>query len=62
MLTQTLPTWLPRFSFAPVNTAPRGDTLVVVFPPRRSGRAQHGRPTRRGRILSIAAFIGNCET
>ena len=28
MLTQT---WLPRFSFAPVNTAPRGDTLVVVF-------------------------------
>ncbi len=31
MLTQTLPTWLPRLSFAPVNTAPRGDTLVVVF-------------------------------
>ena len=32
MLTQ-LPTktWLPRLSFAPVNTAPRGDTLVVVF-------------------------------
>ncbi len=29
--TQTLPTWLPRLSFAPVNTAPRGDTLVVVF-------------------------------
>ena len=28
MLTQT---WLPRLSFAPVNTAPRGDTLVVVF-------------------------------
>ncbi|MBK8824890.1 MAG: DUF1501 domain-containing protein [Anaerolineales bacterium] len=28
---QTLPTWLPRLSFAPVNTAPRGDTLVVVF-------------------------------
>ncbi len=31
MLTQTLPTWMPRLSFAPVNTAPRGDTLVVVF-------------------------------
>ncbi len=31
MLTQTLPTWLPRLSFAPVNTVPRGDTLVVVF-------------------------------
>ncbi|MDO9302016.1 MAG: DUF1501 domain-containing protein [Anaerolineales bacterium] len=31
MLTQTLPAWLPRLSFAPVNTAPRGDTLVVVF-------------------------------
>lgn len=39
MLTQTLPilryaqdkSWLPRLSFAPVNTAPRGDTLVVVF-------------------------------
>jgi len=28
MLTQT---WLPRLSFASVNTAPRGDTLVVVF-------------------------------
>ncbi|NOT05915.1 MAG: DUF1501 domain-containing protein [Anaerolineales bacterium] len=28
MLTQI---WLPRLSFAPVNTAPRGDTLVVVF-------------------------------
>ena len=28
MLTQS---WLPRLSFAPVNTAPRGDTLVVVF-------------------------------
>jgi len=28
MFTQT---WLPRLSFAPVNTAPRGDTLVVVF-------------------------------
>jgi len=34
---QTLPmlqarnTWMPRFSFAPQNTAPRGDTLVVVF-------------------------------
>jgi len=24
-------TWLPRLSFAPVNTAPRGDMLVVVF-------------------------------
>ncbi len=39
MLTQTLPIlrqaqdklWMPRLSFAPVNTAPRGDTLVVVF-------------------------------
>jgi uncharacterized protein (DUF1501 family) len=31
MLTQALPTWMPRLSFAPVNTAPRGDTLVVVF-------------------------------
>jgi uncharacterized protein (DUF1501 family) len=31
MLTQSLPTWMPRLSFAPVNTAPRGDTLVVVF-------------------------------
>ena len=31
MLTQTLPTWMPRLSFAPANTAPRGDTLVVVF-------------------------------
>jgi uncharacterized protein (DUF1501 family) len=28
MFTQT---WLPRLSFAPVNTTPRGDTLVVVF-------------------------------
>ena len=32
---QTLPiptkTWMPRLSFAPKNTAPRGDTLVVVF-------------------------------
>lgn len=24
-------TWLPRLSFAPVNTAPRGDALVVIF-------------------------------
>jgi uncharacterized protein (DUF1501 family) len=24
-------TWMPRLSFAPKNTAPRGDTLVVVF-------------------------------
>jgi uncharacterized protein (DUF1501 family) len=31
MLIQTLPTWMPRLSFAPVNTAPRSDTLVVVF-------------------------------
>ena len=31
MLTQTLPTWMPRLSFAPVNTAAHGDTLVVVF-------------------------------
>ena len=29
--TQTLPTWMPRLAFAPQNTAPRGDTLVVVF-------------------------------
>ncbi len=29
--TQTLPTWMPRLAFAPKNTAPRGDTLVVVF-------------------------------
>ena len=34
---QTLPmlhqnkTWMPRLAFAPQNTAPRGDTLVVVF-------------------------------
>jgi len=31
MLTQALPTWIPRLSFAPINTAPRGDTLVVIF-------------------------------
>ena len=31
MLAQNTPTWLPRLSFAPLNTAPRGDTLVVVF-------------------------------
>jgi uncharacterized protein (DUF1501 family) len=30
MLHQTK-TWLPRLAFAPQNTAPRGDTLVVVF-------------------------------
>ena len=30
-LTQSIPTWMPRLSFAPANTAPRGDTLVVVF-------------------------------
>ena len=29
--TQSIPTWMPRLSFAPANTAPRGDTLVVVF-------------------------------
>src|SRR5512145_724107 len=23
--------WMPRLAFAPQNTAPRGDTLVVVF-------------------------------
>ncbi|MCK6569286.1 MAG: hypothetical protein DCC59_11745 [Chloroflexi bacterium] len=35
---QTLPliqhpqkTWMPRLSFAPKNTAPRGDTLVVIY-------------------------------
>ncbi|HJS17515.1 MAG TPA: DUF1501 domain-containing protein [Anaerolineales bacterium] len=26
-----LPTWMPRLAFAPHNTAPRGDTLVVIF-------------------------------
>ena len=39
MLTQTLPvlqqipgkSWMPRLAFAPADTAPRGDTLVVVF-------------------------------
>lgn len=31
MLTQPQKTWMPRFSFAPKNTAPPGDTLVVVF-------------------------------
>lgn len=30
MLHQTK-TWMPRLAFAPLNTAPRGDTLVVVF-------------------------------
>jgi uncharacterized protein (DUF1501 family) len=30
-LTQALPTWMPRLAFAPQNSAPRGDTLVVVF-------------------------------
>jgi uncharacterized protein (DUF1501 family) len=30
-LPQTLPTWMPRLAFAPQNTAPRGDALVVVF-------------------------------
>ena len=34
---QTLPmlqqnkSWMPRLAFAPQNTSPRGDTLVVVF-------------------------------
>lgn len=26
-----LPIWMPRLAFAPPNTAPRGDTLVVIF-------------------------------
>jgi uncharacterized protein (DUF1501 family) len=26
-----LPSWMPRLSFAPAHTAPRGDVLVVVF-------------------------------
>lgn len=26
-----LPTWLPRLAFAPAQSAPRGDTLVVIF-------------------------------
>ncbi|MBI5932395.1 MAG: DUF1501 domain-containing protein [Chloroflexi bacterium] len=30
-LSNSQPTWLPRLSFAPLNTAPRGDTLVVIF-------------------------------
>jgi uncharacterized protein (DUF1501 family) len=30
-LTRTLPNWMPRLSFAPDQTAPRGDVLVVVF-------------------------------
>ena len=25
------PSWLPRLAFAPAQTAPRGDTLVVIF-------------------------------
>ena len=25
------PSWMPRLAFAPVNSAPRGDTLVVIF-------------------------------
>jgi uncharacterized protein (DUF1501 family) len=29
--TQAVPTWMPRLAFAPRDTAPRGDTLVVVF-------------------------------
>ena len=31
ILKQSLPTWMPRLAFAPKNTAPRGDTLVVIF-------------------------------
>lgn len=27
----TLPAWMPRLAFAPARSAPRGDTLVVVF-------------------------------
>jgi uncharacterized protein (DUF1501 family) len=30
-LTKTLPSWMPRLAFAPQNSAPRGDVLVVVF-------------------------------
>ena len=30
-ITQTFPAWMPRLAFAPQNTAPRGDTLVVIF-------------------------------
>ena len=26
-----LPSWMPRLAFSPQNTAPRGDTLVVIF-------------------------------
>lgn len=26
-----LPSWMPRLAFSPKNTAPRGDTLVVIF-------------------------------
>jgi len=26
-----LPSWMPRLAFAPHNTSPRGDTLIVVF-------------------------------
>ncbi|MDX1600286.1 MAG: hypothetical protein R3191_02090, partial [Anaerolineales bacterium] len=25
------PAWMPRLAFSPVQTAPRGDALVVVF-------------------------------
>ena len=31
LLQQADKTWMPRLAFAPRNTAPRGDTLVVVF-------------------------------
>lgn len=30
-LAAALPTWMPRMAFAPEQTAPRGDTLVVIF-------------------------------
>jgi uncharacterized protein (DUF1501 family) len=30
-LTRTLPNWMPRLSFAPAQSAPREDVLVVVF-------------------------------
>jgi len=30
-LTKTIPTWMPRLAFAPYNTTPRGDILVIVF-------------------------------
>ncbi len=30
-LAASLPAWMPRMAFAPPQTAPRGDTLVVIF-------------------------------